>query len=670
MNLKKVRARVLLQYDTEQLWDILGVYKFILVFDDGIEVETTSREAIYSSYFWDLIRAYPNTPLLAKHHVSSILKGGYLNAKTHIKMLQSLYWDVVDTYGLDTPMKRDPLAKLAVDVSNDHYNKLSYRVEAFVVSIDILDFIEIESSPKVAEQMENLKPTAESINTCYDTIKEVIYKDDTYLHNGLVKACRSATVDIKQVLHCVGPVGFPTEVDSSVMPTPILRSFTQGMRSLYNLMAEERSAAKSLFFSEDPLEQAEYFARRLQILCMSVERIHYTDCGSEDYVQWYLKPDQRDPVDNHVTRPGDLNFMEGKYYVDEATGHLKILKKSDTHLYGTTIRMRSALTCKHSDIAGVCSVCFGDLASNLPTNTNLGHVCAATMTQQTSQSVLSTKHHTASATAEPVQLNPIARNYFMNGHDRNAYYLKKEVKSTAKLVVSQRDAEGLTDILLTSRFEDLSPNRISSIDTLFVQFQRGDEFVTTPVTVSQHTRKAMLSGDFLRYLTNKGWETDPGGTFIFDLSDWDCSKPLLKIPEMEYSYAQHSTQIAAIIESNMQDIGDRMRPESPVKTLTELFDLVNAKLSVNIACLEVIIYASMVASGAEGRFGLARGSSEASLGVANYVIWNRSLGGAYTYESQADVIIDPASFIQGDRPDTPLDVFIAPQEVVEAYKQM
>jgi hypothetical protein len=268
-----------------------------------------------------------------------------------------------------------------------------------------------------------------------------------------------------------------------------------------------------------------------------------------------------------------------------------------------------------------------------------------------------------------VQLNPIARTYFNNGHDRNAYYLKKEVRETTKLIVSQKDAEGLTDILMSARIEDLSPNRISSIDTIFMQFRRGDEIVTTPVTVSQHTRKAMLSADFLKYLLSKGWETDAVGTFIFDLAEWDCSKPLLKIPEMEYSYAQHSSQIAAIIESNMQKIGDRMRPESPVKTLTELFDLVNAKLSVNIACLEVIIYASMVSSVPDGRFGLARGSSEAGLGVANYVIQNRSLGGAYTYESQADVIMDPASFIQSDRPDTPLDVFITPKEVVEVYSQ-
>ena len=666
--MKRIHARTLLQYDTEQLWDILGVYKFILVFDDGGTVETTSREAIYSSYFWDLIRHYPNTPLLARHHVSAVLKGGYLNAKTHINMLRTIYWDVVEAYGLDTPVKRDPLSKLTVDVSNDHYNKLTYRVEEFVVSIDILDFIEIEDAPRVAVQLENIQPTNESIDACYSAIKETIYKDPLYSENGLVKACRSNTVDIKQVLHCVGPVGYPTEVDSFLMPTPILRSFTQTLRSLYNVMAEERSAAKSLFFSEDPLEQAEYFARRLQILCMSVERLHYEDCGSTDYVDWYLKPDQYDSVDGHLIRKGDLEFMEGKYYLDEPTGRLKILRKSDTHLYGTNVKLRSVLTCKHSDKAGVCSVCFGDLASNAPDGINLGHLCAATMTQQTSQSVLSTKHHNASATAEPVQINPIARTYFQNGKDRNAFYLRPEVKSTVKMIISSKDAEGLTDILLTSKFEDLSPNRISAMDTIYMQFNRGADLVTTPVPVSQHTRKAMLSGEFLGHLREFGWETDPTGTFIFDLSTWDTTKPIMKIPEMEYSYAQHSSQIAAMIESSMQDIGDRMKPESPVKTLTELFDLVNAKLSVNLACLEVIIYASMVAGGEDGSYGLSRGSATASLGVANYVIWNRSLGAAYTYESQADVIIDPASFIQGDRPDSPLDVFIAPKEVVEAYQ--
>ena len=47
----RIRARKLLAFEPEQLWDHL-IGEFTLIFDDGEELHTNYRETIYSAYYW------------------------------------------------------------------------------------------------------------------------------------------------------------------------------------------------------------------------------------------------------------------------------------------------------------------------------------------------------------------------------------------------------------------------------------------------------------------------------------------------------------------------------------------------------------------------------------------------------------------------------------------
>lgn len=665
--MKQFHVRTLLQYTTQQLWCMLHG-RFVLVFDDGTKKEVSAKSVLYSSYFWDLIRRHPECPLLPTHHVDHFLKGKPLTSKTHIELVQSVYWAVVDHCGYKTPYERDYLTKMIYEVVNDAYNDLSQRCSAYVMSIDILDFVGVTQHPKIKTVIDALEPTGESIVKAYETITEVLNTDPALNRNALAKCVRAKTVNHLQVLQCVGPRGKVTEVDGYIIPTPILRSFTSGMRTAFNMLVEAQSAAKSLYFSEAPLQDSEYFARRLQLLCMTVEYIFYTDCGSQDYLLWQVKG----PIieDGKMIYPGDLTFLEGKYRLDEESNTLRAITLNDTHLNGTTVKLRSALYCKHPNPYGVCSVCFGQLADNLNPVGNLGHVCSTTITQQTSQSVLSTKHLDANSSSEPVVLNELGKQYFTVGKNKNTYIIRKDgfTKSKSHLIVAQNEARGLTDILITPNVEDINPSRIAEIDTIAFVHQVGNQSVHVPVTISQNKRLAMLTPDFLRYLKHRNWSVDANGNFVFDLVNWDFSKPVFQLPEKEYSFAQHSHQVAEIIESRMKDISERMKADSPASTLVELFELVNSKLRVNLAALEVVVYASMVADGNNRNSYLARSSPTRSMGVTDLTIRNRSLGPALAYECQANVIANPQSFYKEFRPDSPMDVFVCPREVVEAYR--
>lgn len=664
--MRRIQARTLLQYSTAQLWEML-YGQFVLVFDDGQEQQVHYKAVLYSSYFWDFHRLFPKTPLLYRHYVDSVLKGGALTSKTHIEMLGKVFWDVVDVYELKNAEQRDPLVEMMYRITNQVYNDLSYRCENYATSIDILDFVNIVEHQEIKPALEAVDGSRATLERAYDTVLKVLNHSTDMPDNAVIRAFRAKMVNPNQVLQCVAPRGFVTEVDGHIIPQPVTRSFTNGMRSLHNIVAESRPAAKSLYYAEAPLEQAEYFARRLQLLCMTVEKLYYGDCGTTEYLCWRVKGPTFD-ASGRLTFPGDLKYMVGKYYLNESTQQLEVVTKDSAELIGKSIMLRSPLRCKHRDKHGVCSVCFGKLADNVSPYANLGHLCAATMTQQTGQNILSAKHIETSSTSEMIVLDNLSAKFFEVSASGNSYLINKQLHGTgAKCVVSRDEAFGLTDIRLVNNIMDINPARVSEIGT--VGMVLADGLPPTPIVLERNGRPALLTYEFLGYLKTHGWELDANGNYLFDLSNWDFTKPVFRLPDVEYNFSQHSKEIAKVIESRMNDIAERVKQDSPASTLVELFDLVNAKLNVNLALLEIIIYASMVRNLEEDDMGLARGHATSSLGIANMVINGRSLSNALAYEDQTTLIFDPKSFFKGNRPDSVFDAFVTPREAVADRKR-
>lgn len=635
-------------------------------FDDGTVQQVKLKSVIYSDYFLDMFRRYPETPILPRHFVDYILNGKPLTAKTHIKLLENIYKDVCITYNFRLPVERESLYRLIYQITNNVYNEVTQLSEPYVTSVDVLDFIQIVEYEPIKEASSKVTGSEASIANCYDVVTNILKKDPYLNNNAVAIAVRADMVSLNQVLQCVSPRGKLTEVDGSILPIPVLSNFTRGLNSLYEYIAESRSAAKSLYFSDAKLQDAEYFARRIQLLCMIVESIDYIDCGSTKTVDWRVTPPSYDEEGNKAY-PGDLVFMTGKNYYDEQ-GVLRQIIGDDETLYGKLIKMRSPLYCQHPDPHKVCEVCFGGLSRNVSRFANLGHLCAATMTQQTTQSVLSIKHLDKSSSGTAIVLNEVSARYFTTNKDRSCYLIRNDLAGKQiKMVVNREEAIGLVDILHIDNLDGLNPIRISSIECIEFFIRDGDiETPSMPLYVSQGNKRVMMTVEFLKYTKLHRWEMDAKGNFVFDLKDWNFSQPIFKLPEMEYSFSDHSTLIARVIESNMKNISDRAQPYSPVSTLQELFSLVNTKINVNIAPLEIIVYSTMIAE--PGSYRLGRNVDQPVLGVADLVIKNRSLGPAYTYEDIYRVLTDPKSFFPLDRQRSIFDVFICPNEYLQDQK--
>lgn len=667
--MKRISARYLLSYTTDQLWEILRG-NFVLVFDNNEALQTSARPTIYSSYVWDYHRQYPNTPILPEHHVTHLLKLNSADLRdhkrlatgTHLKLISRTLKSVYHAYQGDSVANLDTLAEMAYRVTNTMYNDLSYRCEPWVTSLDIEDFIDLLDHPTLVEAKKDMQPTDESINAIYKTIGDILLLDPTFADNPISKLARGGLVNMGQVYQSVGPRGVLEDTGGRQFPRPIMRSFIEGLRSFHDSLIESRQAARSLAFSKAPLEQTEYFSRRLQLICQTVRNLHMTDCGSKSYLPWTIRG--RVTEGGKVQRRSDLDLLVGKHYIKD-DGTLGTIQTTDAHLIGHTLKLRSPLHCAHADAYGICAACFGELSYNIPEGSNIGQMCCTSMTQQSSQNVLSTKHHVGSASVAPIHLDDFHKKFLDTTGDKRTYLLAEELKGQmVRLVIPAANASNFTDIATVKDVNDLNIVRISEMDKIGLTVGEGEYAVTHDLTVAVDRRLASMTYPLLAYIKQYGWSYTEKQNYSIDMSHWDWTRPILELPMKSYNMSDHAAEIAAILEASMKDVEARDRPDAVDPTMADLFDHVNSKLNVNLAVLEVVLYAAMVRNAGEGDYGLPKEGTRRALGVMDNTIENRSMAAKFAYEHQKDSILTPRNYITPNRMDHPFDAIMDPAEVL------
>jgi hypothetical protein len=661
--MKRISARELLKYSTEQLWSILAG-RFVLVFDDD-EMEVTARESLYSSYCWEFHRKYPETPMLMKHHLRYVIGKKSLTTSTHLKLLGNCMWSVRDAYPNNREVTLDQLGEMTYRLTNLIYNDLSYRLEAYVTSLDVTDYIAILDHPRVLEVKEDQTPTEANIRKIHGVLEDVMVNDPTLAGNPVTHALRTKTASMSQVLQIVGPRGFVSDTDSYTFPRPIMRGFAEGLRSIYDSIIESRHAAMAHAQADNPLKQTEYFNRRLQLVCESLKNLHIGDCGSEEYLYWTIRGETED---DKTTVRSDLELMDGKYFVN-GSGGLEAIHPGRTDLIGHTVKLRSVLHCAHPDPYGVCSTCFGRMSESFidPLGGNLGQECCTQMTEIISQNVLSTKHVVNSVVNEPIVLDDFTKHYLTTDAQHMSYLLAPNLKGkSVRLVIAKSSAANLTDLAqVTDVLQLTSIGRISQIQDIGLMVGAGETLEVTSHRVSVDRRKAAMTYPLLGYIKRKGWGLNERGDYVIDMDDWDWTQEILTLPTMRYNMSDHAAEIANILEATMNDLDKRDNAEIVDPTMTRLFDLVNSRLQVNMGVLEVVLFAGMVVSSREGNFALPKVGTNRALGVADLTIENRSMAPKFAYEHQLKSVKNVRNYITPNRMDHPFDSILTPFEILQ-----
>jgi len=396
---------------------------------------------------------------------------------------------------------------------------------------------------------------------------------------------------------------------------------------------------------------------------MSVEHLVDGDCGNRDYMKWFVRPAS-------MAGKSDISNMVGKRFFNEETQQEEIITKNHTHLEGQNILLRTAFGCKLEDKKSVCTHCFGELSYGVHKHSNLGHISATAVTEKVTQSILSTKHLTSSATSNGIVLDKTAAEFF-NVKAKTSYAFKanliNKVRTSYKMIINQAEAFGIKDMTKGVDVYKFNPFRISRIESIILMTESHDgKQEWYPIVIKDTNKYGSFTYDFLEYIVEEGYTLDDQDRYIIDLNNWTTTKPVIIMPQLEYNFLALAKNIKAVFKYMTIMKGDRSS-ETQESMLQKLFDLVNTKLDINIALLEVIVYAFSIMSIRDNNYDIGRNSKDTQMMRIKGIMTNRSLGGAYAWEEVLSTILSPTSFNGRNAVDHPMDVLLAPSDVIKQH---
>ena len=656
--LRVVHARELLKHHPDELWVILPDGKFRLVFDDG-HIDTTTRATLLSQYCWWGHREYPNTPLLIKHHF-----GNNLLTSNHISNVMGLAsWAAYHA----NPGKIDPewLALRIRQELNRMRNTANYALEKYVTTMSAEDIVEILDHPTIAAANEkiqsidfdipsNLINAPRFIEETHGVIRKVLMDPNELRTNRMARAIRAKMIDIQQILQCVGPRGLVTDLDSTVFKKPVVRGFGQGLNTLYQAMAESRSATKSLMLTKDPLADTEYFNREMQLICSVIKTLyHNDDCGSTEYTPW-------------LVHRNNLEVLDGLHHVED--GQLKIISPQSGDLIGKTVLLRTAMTCRHKDPNGICGVCFGRLTHNVPRKTNIGYVSSTELCTRTSQGVLSTKHNDMISLASSMILSVHTQRYLQVLPGLFEIGISPELAGLKiNLIVAKEDFANLADVNLANNLDSLSPSKISQMMEVGFQITYEDGYVETNIVpVSTGSRRASFTTAFLKYMKQEGWSYTEDLNIKVDLSNWNRDLPIWELPRKHADMLEFMGSVETLVKNSGANQSkksmDLTKHDNLALALAELHDLVSLKFSINITHLAVILRATMIRSAEEYDYRLPNSDTKREFGGFKQIMAMRSLSAMCAYQEQSSTFRNVLSYLVKKRAPHFFDAVLMPED--------
>lgn len=648
--MRRFHARELAAMPKAELWEI-PQEKIIVVFDDG-EVECWTSEALYSAYMWGFYVDFPETPALKKHHLGKRRIG----TSTHLNMINEVRWDCHDAY--DGQIRSDILNKKALEYINIAYNDLSEGSEAWATTLSQLDINAVMHHPEIKAANEQVTIADKTIVHAHRTIERVLKDAKELVGNSLALAVQCGLVKLGQVLQMIGPRGSVTDNDSNIFPYPVQVGFAQGLYRFYDSFIESRTASKSLTFTEKPLQDTEYFNRKLQLLAATLRDLYDGDCGTEQYLLWQMGP-------------GDLEAFKGKYYLKD-DGTLGMIQNNDEcrkELVGKSVRIRSPLYCATLDSTMVCTTCYGEMEKSIPHGTNIGHVAATALCKQASQRVLSTKHLDASASSSGLRLSEFEQRYVRLGNDPNLLFLAHRLAEGAKikLYISADEAERIAEVKSAENVEILLPSHISALTQVtFVVTKNGKEEAEV-VQVSNGSRTSSLSREMLVHLRTHGWKllaSDRGGSndIEIDLTEWDPDQPLFATPRRQENMLDYMATIEKFLKaakkgSAHKSLKDFMTVDGAARGL---YDLVSSRLFVNFVHLEILVKVCQVRSTHHRDSRIPLIGNKVEFGRFDFTIFSRSAGASMAYQNHRQQWNSPTTYLTHLRPPHPLDPILMP----------
>ena len=645
--------QAILSISRVDIWNI-PEQDYIVTYNDNVQVKETKRQVIFNRYCWDLYILFPNTPIPSSSSVVTMMNGDPYNSQTHIRLLESIFKNICLVNNLQFYYQKEPLLRQVYEIINNIMNEVVHMASPSVTTIDAVDFIGVVKDEKIRQIHSSISAKPESIDISYKLIKQRL--KEFPVKNRFVQAYKSKSIDENQANQCIGPRGFVTDMDRTVFRQPIVNGFIKGMGSLFEMMAESRTAAKALNANDNHIKTSEYASRRIQLLTMSVESVVNGDCGSTEYLTLLM--------DNSI-----LENAIGKYYLDEETNTLKYITGKESDLVGKSIKFRTTLGCRHTDRHRVCTTCLGKIAENVKENSNIGYTFVAYLMEKLTQSILSTKHLTHSVKDSGVVLDGIANKYFYVEDGNNLYFNNDLNLKNLHMLLPTSELNKLVDVI-NMKHTNIALSKIGELEDVTLIYKTPKDQRSETVYIGYRDRKCVLTKPFLQYIKEVGVTSVDRGNYIVDLSKFNKEYPVFHNPLKDTNIISFVNSIASIIE-NIDPVKSggtkKDKGEDPYAKLVRLFTTVIERTKCNLTVLEVIVYATTAFNMFNSNYRQARNSMHSMSVPKSLLFRHRSMSQLFIFEEQMkDIINHPnITFSPVNRQRHPMDVLFSPQETID-----
>lgn len=633
---------------------------------------TDSRATIFSAYMWRLYVEYPKTPAKVSHHLGT----SRLTDHSHTKLLNAVMWDCY--YAYEGELDLEALCKILYESTNAWFNAVVSRpeTEREVSTISIEDLIDVTEEPRIAAAIEAIDGSIRSITHAHQVADEVLNEPDSLPGNPVSASVRSKLVSMAQIKQTMIARGAVTDIDSRYFPEAIPSSFLSGLNSMIESMQDSRSSTKASAYKQKPIQDSEYFNRRLQLLAATVESVEYAcstgsdlgttvvggDCGSTRYVRWTVKA-------------SDLLALEGKYY--KTADGLEVIRLEDKHLVGMTLQLRSPLLCMHENPQSVCATCYGALALSLPRGTNVGHTAAVVYGERVTQSMLGIKHVDFTSGTRLITLGVYEREFLtVIPGTRGVKLLPKYNGHEIMFSIAPHEVDQLNEINFVDDVTMLPAWRVSDISEFYMTLTNAKtrEMETVPVNMEIGGKKSYFTHEFLEHIKRTGYTLVDTGRYLISLEGFNRELPIFEVPNKDENILDYLNSIIRFISSTEDKDSKRGVPEGPrrmlkhCRTIEEALiafhELTKVRMVVNLVHLEILVFSTLIRSSKHHDYRLPRPGNELVFSQLGRLISNRSLAAAMAYQNNVETLTEASTYINKTRPDHPLDDLLVPRNAV------
>ena len=627
---------------------------FELKFVDG-SIYTTRERTIWSWLLWDVHREYPDTPLLVAHHIGN----QSLTPMTHANVLSVIKTSCKDLYQDPTVAYSNMMTLNGIVHAsfNNMYNVLTYRLQEYVSTASILDILEVLKHPVVKELNDSIDAaehiTAPMIDKVHLGIEHVLMTDDSLIGNSVAVAVRNKLVKTNQLLQCISARGFISEVNDQNFKTPMLTSYSTGMRTLAAYAMDSRTASIAAFSQETTMRSLQYQNRSFQILNSDIRTIHHVDCGTTTTTELFIDSQEK------------LNQFVGMYRLTDAN-EWTVIDTKDRSLLNRPLRVRTVDDCIYPDRHGLCARCFGDLATSMIDGDGIGQQISAHIQSKLTQGALSVKHYSSNALDSVYNLSPIAMKYFHKHPTKHTWIMvnKKLVERQGFIVFNPIEVENLNNLENAESIKSVSIGRYTKVTSVMVEYTEGDTTTREVVDIESGTKAASLTTEALTYLLENKWVVDERGNYRVNLINWDYKQPFLQVPRKKADMVLAGKRFDFFLKG----ISSRGKSEEDSiiaytnfgDALMAFQDLTIEHIPMRVSHMQIMMYGLRAADPANEDYRLPNPTNRKTASFASHreKVRNGNIATAMAYERQGKILMDPSSFVNVLRSPSDFEYFI------------